>query len=715
MAGDDSKEVLNSMSDNDEQEDPNDYTKGGYHPVKIFDVFNNRYHIIRKLGWGHFSTVWLCWDLKLKRFVALKVVKSATHYTETALDEIKLLRNVRESDPNDPHCNKVVQLLDDFRINGTNGSHVCMVFEVLGHNLLKLIIRSNYEGIPLQNVKSIIKQVLQGLEYLHTKCQIIHTDIKPENILIEVDENYIRRLAFEATMWHKQGIRLPQSLISTAPKEQLEPIPGKKISKNKKRKLKKRVQKQQQLLEIQLQEELLERCPEDSERSEIPEGNGICAIKEEYDDEMMKWTESKDDEVSSKSIKGKKKPHPDRPEIPEGKLDTWKQALNEMGLNMKIDPKNNEASSKSSKDKNKKVLETGKNSNRGNNDNNVHQSNKLLEATPPNTKSARSRNAAPINAKQTSEGKNTNRNKKKKLKKRAKKQQEPRKQASHENQAGDDQSMISEDSQNVNESSTNRSGIEADDDEKDEEVIHDITSGDDAQVAPKEDNKRRYQVSENSSRSNSNDSGRLICIGNNSLPKEILNLDEDNQKLANQMPDPAQEVCDINVKIADLGNACWIDHHFTEDIQTRQYRCLEVILGAGYSTPADIWSTACMAFELATGDYLFEPHPAREYSRDEDHLAHIIELLGDIPRHLALGGVYSKEFFNRKGFLRNILALKPWGLYEVLTEKYKWEPQIAQEFADFLKPMLEYDPEKRAKASDCLAHPFLADCDTLDL
>lgn len=35
-------------------------------------------------------------------------------------------------------------------------------------------------------------------------------------------------------------------------------------------------------------------------------------------------------------------------------------------------------------------------------------------------------------------------------------------------------------------------------------------------------------------------------------------------------------------------------HHFTEDIQTRQYRCLEVLLGAGYGPPADIWSTACM-------------------------------------------------------------------------------------------------------------------------
>ena len=83
----------------------------------------------------------------------------------------------------------------------------------------------------------------------------------------------------------------------------------------------------------------------------------------------------------------------------------------------------------------------------------------------------------------------------------------------------------------------------------------------------------------------------------------------------------------LQVKIADLGNACWTYHHFTEDIQTRQYRSLEVILGAGYSTSADIWSLACMAFELATGDYLFEPHSGDNYSRDEDHIAHIIELL----------------------------------------------------------------------------------------
>lgn len=177
--------------------------------MMIGDLFNGRYHVVRKLGWGHFSTVWLCWDLLKKRFVALKVVKSAPHYTETAVDEIKLLRCVRDSDPSDPHRETIVQLIDDFKISGVNGVHVCMVMEVLGHQLLKWIIKSNYMGLPLVCVKSIIKQVLQGLDYLHTKCKIIHTDIKPENILLQADDVYVRRLAAEATIWQRAGAAPP--------------------------------------------------------------------------------------------------------------------------------------------------------------------------------------------------------------------------------------------------------------------------------------------------------------------------------------------------------------------------------------------------------------------------------------------------------------------------------------------------------------------------
>ncbi|ELW69494.1 Serine/threonine-protein kinase SRPK1 [Tupaia chinensis] len=338
------EEILGS--DDDEQEDPNDYCKGGYHLVKIGDLFNGRYHVIRKLGWGHFSTVWLSWD---------------------------------------------IQPLD-----------ICMVFEVLGHHLLKWIIKSNYQGLPLPCVRKIIQQVLQGLDYLHTKCRIIHTDIKPENILLSVNEQYIRRLAAEATEWQRSGAPPPSGSADQSFSEQ-------DIS--------------------QLQESI---------RAEIP-----CEDEQEQEHN--------------------------------GPLD--------------------------------------------------------------------------------SKGKST--------------------------------------------------------------------------------------------------AGNFLVN-----PLEPKNAEK------------------LKVKIADLGNACWVHKHFTEDIQTRQYRSLEVLIGSGYNTPADIWSTACMAFELATGDYLFEPHSGEEYTRDE-------------------------------GDLKHITKLKPWGLFEVLVEKYEWSQEEAAGFTDFLLPMLELIPEKRATAAECLRHPWL--------
>ena len=63
----------------------------------------------------------------------------------------------------------------------------------------------------------------------------------------------------------------------------------------------------------------------------------------------------------------------------------------------------------------------------------------------------------------------------------------------------------------------------------------------------------------------------------------------------------------LKLKICDLGNGCWTYHHFSTEIQTRQYRSPEVIIGSKYTTNADNWSLACMLFELATGDFLFEP------------------------------------------------------------------------------------------------------------
>lgn len=74
---------------------------------------------------------------------------------------------------------------------------------------------------------------------------------------------------------------------------------------------------------------------------------------------------------------------------------------------------------------------------------------------------------------------------------------------------------------------------------------------------------------------------------------------------------------------------------------------------------------------------------------------------------------YLHSFFNKIdiliniGNLRNITKLKPWGLYNVLVEKYEWDPLEAKNFTEFLQPMLEFNPNQRATAAQCLKHPWL--------
>ncbi|KAH8872285.1 SRSF protein kinase 2 [Schistosoma japonicum] len=689
------EEILGS--DDDEQEDPRDYCKGGYHPVKIGQVYNSRYHVVRKLGWGHFSTV-------SKRFVAMKVVKSALHYTETALDEIKLLSCVRESAPDDPFRNKTVQLLDDFRVSGVNGNHVCMIFEVLGHNLLKLIIRSQYRGIPLENVRSIIKQTLQGLHYLHTKCHIIHTDIKPENILVCISDSQIRRMAAEALDAQRRGVQLSGSAVSTAPKEKQD---NTKMTKSRKRRLRKQQRKQQALLEQEL-DELEELESQEHERRMmdmglIPAENEQNHEESELIDEKTKNNYKASPEKSCLNDINATTPTTDSCNI--SPSEDYQSSANNTGSpnasSAKVACKN--VDSEDLNEHPKRGPKKGTTDLSEESDQFVQKDNesgnglavrRRVKKLPDHSGAADDKADTPV-ASVT----------------------EPKKTSTT---TGDRRSVIvqpdgllaaaaasvmSDTNECTSKSLTNNNSTK---------VKSNFTSS-------KSNGTEGNQKKLNSESKSTSATNTTSCEGVNSKRLSLAappNNSVSSQSVSNKRrsllfdtvihePDASKEPCDIEVKIADLGNACWTYRHFTEDIQTRQYRALEVLIGSGYGPPADIWSTACMAFELATGDYLFEPHSGEDYTRDEDHLAHIIELLGPIPRNIALSGKYSREYFDKRACLRHIRRLKPWNLFNVLTEKYDWPPNEAALFTSFLEPMLAYDPNRRASAWDCLQHSWI--------
>ena len=212
-----------------------DYKIGGYHPIHVGEILLDRYVIIQKLGWGHFSTVWLTKDLKYSSYVAIKVQKSAQHYLEAAYDEVEILdkvaknwrceeweSSIKEYYQKDPvlkakidkfgmsgdtsHC---VQLLNSFIHHGPNGKHFVMVFEILGVNFLEIIKRYNYQGVPMPLARRLARQCLIGLDYMHRMCKIIHTDFKPENVVIGLKPSEVAEIAktgqLTTTKMHKNG------------------------------------------------------------------------------------------------------------------------------------------------------------------------------------------------------------------------------------------------------------------------------------------------------------------------------------------------------------------------------------------------------------------------------------------------------------------------------------------------------------------------------
>lgn len=88
-----------------------------------------------------------------------------------------------------------MQLLNSFLHTGANGTHFIMVFEILGVNLLEIMKRYDYKGIPIPIVRRMAKQVLIGLDYLHRYCKIIHTDLKPENVIVSLTREELQEIS----------------------------------------------------------------------------------------------------------------------------------------------------------------------------------------------------------------------------------------------------------------------------------------------------------------------------------------------------------------------------------------------------------------------------------------------------------------------------------------------------------------------------------------
>ena len=119
-----------------------------------------------------------------QRIIAAKIGKNKQFDIDNANVEIRFLNELRTVDlsecaDNEGH-NRIVEFLDSFNFR----KHVIIIFEHLHINLYKYT-NLNKKRSPIFDkplLKRIIYQIIQGLKYMKNK-QIIHCDMKPENII----------------------------------------------------------------------------------------------------------------------------------------------------------------------------------------------------------------------------------------------------------------------------------------------------------------------------------------------------------------------------------------------------------------------------------------------------------------------------------------------------------------------------------------------------
>ncbi|KAH7309688.1 serine protein kinase [Stachybotrys elegans] len=162
------------------------YRPGGYHPVNLGDTFKDgQYKVIRKLGEGSYSTVWLAQDTLSGTCVALKIIVSEISQNSS---ESRVLRHLLQATRGREY---VTELLDEFYHDGPNGRHKCLCFEPMGPSVNSMVEelpqfkprkRDMKIRYPPWMAKRILKQSLKALEFLHSQG-IAHGDFQPGNIL----------------------------------------------------------------------------------------------------------------------------------------------------------------------------------------------------------------------------------------------------------------------------------------------------------------------------------------------------------------------------------------------------------------------------------------------------------------------------------------------------------------------------------------------------
>ncbi|EMD89231.1 hypothetical protein COCC4DRAFT_50486 [Bipolaris maydis ATCC 48331] len=191
-----------------------DDPEGYYKLISNELVDGGRYRVIKGLGRGVFANVAQAEEVGTDdgdaspRIVAIKMIRRNDLMRRASQKEMDFLRKVNEADPQDKR--HIIRLLGSFDHKG----HLCIVFEHMSKNLRDLLKEeTNGHGLTLPAVRIYARQMFLGLQHLQN-CQVIHLDLKPDNVLVSADKKTIKLADFGTAVDKRDVIERTEYLVS---------------------------------------------------------------------------------------------------------------------------------------------------------------------------------------------------------------------------------------------------------------------------------------------------------------------------------------------------------------------------------------------------------------------------------------------------------------------------------------------------------------------
>lgn len=236
----------------------------------------------------------------------------------------------------------------------------------------------------------------------------------------------------------------------------------------------------------------------------------------------------------------------------------------------------------------------------------------------------------------------------------------------------------------------------------------------------------QFKVDLDNNNETNNNNTTEVDLEDDDMP-ELVNLEEvkEHEEKVNQEnkevlhdDEMDMDLLRSNIKIADMGNACPIDKIDDDDIQIRSYRAPEVVMGEMYNEKVDVWSMACLFYELLTHEYLFEVDTEHDDNVEQDRLllAQMYATLGKMPVEECIDSERTYQLFDEKGRVLKYKKIDYFPLEQRIAEKRPdLSPRQQTQACQLIRSMMEYNVKKRSSADKCLSLDIFQIADEQDL